>query len=183
MAQLVVVLGSHGSISGTAKLYKQLHSLPPCSPSCAEGLFRWLVLPGVHFKCFFLHRVHCFLLLGPVHAICFSWHLSHFKDRNISKSYYYSTISVHFGLTAIWPSPWWCWGVIAPDQGQPSYINRYIVYLLVAHRVQRDNSKEKHISKSCCYSTILLTSRFRIFLLLHRRLYHLACGGAGWLWL
>jgi hypothetical protein len=27
---------------------------------------------------------------------------------------------------------------MAPDQGQRSYINRYIVYLLVAHRVQRD---------------------------------------------
>jgi hypothetical protein len=60
------------------------------------------------------------------------------KDKHISKSYYYMTIFAHFGSTAIGPSPWWCWGVMAPDQGQPRYINRYIVYLLVAHRAQRD---------------------------------------------
>jgi hypothetical protein len=63
------------------------------------------------------------------------------KDKHISKSYDYITIFAHFGWTASRPSLWWCWGVMAPDQGQPSYINSYVhsyLHSLVAHCAQRD---------------------------------------------
>jgi hypothetical protein len=77
-------------------------------------------------------------------------HLSHFKEKQINRPCYYGTIFAHFGpVMARRLGWWWCWGVMAPDQGQPSYINGYMVYLLVAHRVQRDYS-----DGLCCQACI-----------------------------